>query len=473
MRRYEWVCELFDKEIDKQKSFELKFLVFDTFAKFMIKNNIEDGSTCKLETKIIGLYAKELKNDNLDICNPESSDKILHIVTTPYLTGGHTRLMENLSQMERIPSDLLVVKLGEEEPVLKRLKEYFDEIKLIKQTSALERLKMIVKFCKSYKTIILHIHRDDVETIVALGALKPLNNVRVIFVNHADHVMSFGYSISDIRLQISRYGFDRDNVFFPENKSSFIGIPLNINASPIKKVDLNKPFTIVTSGAPGKYKPQKGMSFISIAKYLLVRYPLCNLIAIGPNFKTNYWWWWLKFIYPTRLKVVKSLDYDSYTTVMNKTDVFLDSYPMPGGTAFVEQYLNGKNCIGLTAPLQGYTPAEILKNIDVSELNIIGNMHKSKKIECEISKVHGFDNVKSRYVDVLYNFHTHAIPDSLTHDCNVELDFYTETKIKTIDINTLRMVLTNRKFIFKFLNSISLYDILFEFIKSSIKRVKF
>jgi len=55
--------------------------------------------------------------------NYVSRKKSLFIITIPYLTGGHTRLMENLSLMMPADRDLLITRSAEYE-VKKRL-EFF------------------------------------------------------------------------------------------------------------------------------------------------------------------------------------------------------------------------------------------------------------------------------------------------------------------------------------------------------------
>ena len=47
-------------------------------------------------------------------------------------------------------------------------------------------------------------------------------------------------------------------------------------------------------------------------------------------------------------------EYDEYLRLTGGSDYYIDSHPMPGGTAFVEQFLKGKPCIGLKSKFFGY-----------------------------------------------------------------------------------------------------------------------
>ena len=85
--------------------------------------------------------------------------------------------------------------------------------------------------------------------------------------------------------------------------------------------------------------------------------------------------------------------------ITKKAECYIDSYPMPGGTAFVEQFLNGIPCIGLKSNFFGYTPLEKIKKDSVEE--IIYQLknpppeEEIKIIQELIFKVHGFSQVRN------------------------------------------------------------------------------
>lgn len=82
----------------------------------------------------------------------------------------------------------------------------------------------------------------------------------------------------------------------------------------------------------------------------------------------------------------------------------MDSYPTPGGTAFAEQLVSGRRCVGLRAPIQGYSPADNLKSKNVDDLmtSILQCDNDPAVIE-SVYAVNGYDAVKARYLACLYD----------------------------------------------------------------------
>ncbi len=121
---------------------------------------------------------------------------------------------------------------------------------------------------------------------------------------------------------------------------------------------------------------------------------------------SGYWWWFLKLRFWRRLKLYKSLPYDKYMEFLGSADFYLDSYPMGGGTAFVEQYSRGFPCSGLVSPVQGYSPAERLKVRSLEELSELirkGGHDFDSQLHDDVLYVHGMEEGKKRYLGALYD----------------------------------------------------------------------
>ncbi|HFG1963071.1 TPA: hypothetical protein ACGF38_003714, partial [Vibrio cholerae] len=138
--------------------------------------------------------------------------------------------------------------------------------------------------------------------------------------------------------------------------------------------------------------------------------------VIGASLITNYWWWWSKFKFFNKLKINKSLPYNDYIEITKNADLYIDSHPMPGGTAFVEQFIQGNPCVGLKSGFFGYTPLEIIKKDNVEQVfDLLLNppaMDEINKIQKLNFEVHGFSQVKKRFRDVIYNGEVHSNPMS-------------------------------------------------------------
>ncbi|MBX7275806.1 hypothetical protein K2E95_08610 [Pseudomonas sp. ERGC3:01] len=98
------------------------------------------------------------------------------------------------------------------------------------------------------------------------------------------------------------------------------------------------------------------------------------------------------------------MPYESYLKLLDSADFYVDSYPTPGGTAFAEQLFKGRRCVGLRAPIQGYSPADNLKDGSVDDFmtSILHRQNGSEIIESVLA-VNGYEAVKARYQACLYD----------------------------------------------------------------------
>ncbi|MGL5667305.1 MAG: hypothetical protein ACRDD9_14345, partial [Shewanella sp.] len=133
-------------------------------------------------------------------------------------------------------------------------------------------------------------------------------------------------------------------------------------------------------------------------------YKQSTMQVIGAKPMWDYWWWCSKLKCGGRLILSKSLPYEEYLKVTGNAKLYIDSHPMPGGTAFAEQFLQGRLCTGLKSYFKGYTPAEMLKrdnkeevvrfidNVDCLELSLVKEL---------MGKIHGINSVKERFLNSL------------------------------------------------------------------------
>ncbi len=161
--------------------------------------------------------------------------------------------------------------------------------------------------------------------------------------------------------------------------------------------------------------------------------------VIGVNIIKNYWWLFLKLKYLKKLKLYKALSYKKYIDTTSKADCYIDSHPFPGGTAFVEQFLNGTPCIGLKSNFFGYSPLEIIKKDSVEEiieqLKNPPSDEEIKSIQELIFEVHAFSRVKYRLKNTLEigmifnnpmikNIHNQDLRFFTHKNINITVDFF-------------------------------------------------
>lgn len=421
------------------------------FGETLFNNQIPLFDISNLEEKLIEKTYSNI--NNISSFNIENKE-LLFVITEPYITGGHTRLMENLALMLDENKELIVTK-GMKAEVKNRLNNFFPKIiecyRDISEDSVSYINKLINNFIK-YDSIILNIHPQDIYSVIACGIAKKIKkNLKIYFVNHADHAFTYGITVADFWFEISLLGSKIDDLRNMKANRTFLGIPINKPDSDFFKnvnyTSLLHSTNFMTAASSIKYKPFNNQSIFPLINKLLTSNKNFSVSVIGVDIMRNYWWWFIKLRFFNKLKLYKSLPYEKYMEITKKADCYIDSHPMPGGTAFVEQFLNGIPCIGLKSPFFGYTPLEKIKKD--SEQKII-EMLKNPPTDEEISniqklifKVHGFSQVRNRFRNTL-NFFIVSNNPMVDNVENKDLTFFTNKNIN-ISVDFFKFLLKNDK----------------------------
>lgn len=360
-----------------------------------------------------GIYDDpELENILTDRCliEVEKGEALLpfkdciHLISEPYLIGGHTRLMEQLSTMHSEKPDLLITRKSDKKAI-ERTQNFFNNCTVVKSGTPLQRIVQIIGYLKAYKRVVLHIHPDDMVAVIACRILKGFTGAQIFFVNHADHVFTYGSTVADVYFEISTFGLRRDMKKNISGNKSFLGIPLSTQLVPKKHrlPEKEAALNFFSAASPFKFKPVKEYDSRPAIDRILTEFKNSTFWIVGANPYTNTWWWPLKLKYWRRFKILSSVPYESYLKILEKADFYVDSYPTPGGTAFAEQLVSGRRCVGLRAPIQGYSPADNLKSSSVDDLiTSILQFDNDESVTESVYTVNGYDAVKSRYLACLY-----------------------------------------------------------------------
>lgn len=394
----------------------------------------------------------------------------LFVISEGYAAGGHTRLMENLSQM--IPSKpTVLITRPTEQSVITRFKKYFEKVIVCfkdKSNDDLEYIRSLAKEMVNYEKLILNTHPDDIHTVIACDIAKKLNkHLKVYFVNHADHIATYGVTVSDVWYEISLCGqqLDKYRGILPETQISFLGIPINKPKSGfLKKVNYNYSAAgnrFLTAASSNKYELDDNATMMPLLDEILTMNSNNRVSIISSGIEFNPFFRKLKKKYPNRVKFHSSLPYDDYIKLSEDTDFYIDSFPMTGGTAFVEQFLNGKPCIGLQTNFYGYTPLDLVKRSTIDEtLELLTTPPSDgflNELNSKISEVHGFERVEERFLSSLYDdiFSKNPMDEymrfrKIKKNDNVYLSWNTFKKILTVSkLNFINLILS--KYFFKLL----------------------
>gem|GEM_PF-1172369 len=289
----------------------------------------------------------------------------LHVATELYRSGGHTPIAANLIESAPAASDVLLTRMTNVEMAAEVLGVPQDRIHTVGDIrDAILRVKSMVDIMVQYDRVILHVHPDDVTCAVAVRFAKRFRPaIQVGFINHADHAFSAGIGIADRVFEISTYGWGLRQARRTETTSSFIGLPIK---KPVQQDHAPPIATSVTfmTGAPAfKFRPRLGMALPPVLGRLLDEQPRSRLIVVGPK-ATDWWWLQVRVTHFRRVRFSRVVPKVKYRSILDRCTVYINSYPIGGGTAFPEALMSGCSVAGLQGVGMGYSYADPLLSAD-------------------------------------------------------------------------------------------------------------
>ncbi len=217
--------------------------------------------------------------------------RVLHVATTVYDTGGHSRLIKNWIENDEGSTHSLVLILQGNLSVPDWLSEAVQKSAgiltvLSAQLSHLQRassLRELAQECAD--TVILHIHPDDVVPIVAFAdpGLPPVG-----LMNHADHVFWLGASVADLVIDMRSFGVELTKARRFPKQSALLPLPLKFKASSVSREEARRRLkltdadvALLSIGSSYKYKPTGAHNFYETVDEILDRNPTARLFVVG------------------------------------------------------------------------------------------------------------------------------------------------------------------------------------------------
>lgn len=296
-------------------------------------------------------------------------NNICLIVSELYSNGGHSSVV--LNWMKSFKDDAnhhLIITRDVKEVVKKMLvNNQIPHTFCIKKKSAL--VQEILFKTASAKHIVLHIHPNDIESAIAARILAKAGK-KIFFYNHADHVFSYGISSAEVVCELSNYGIELNKRLDRAKSTCFIGIPIkyrtgndSISFTSNKQLSIKK---VLTCGSSYKYSPSDVFFGDFINKMLNTENNII-IMVVGSTGKES-WWKDYRKNWDDKVKFLGTLTHNEYMNIMKEADVYVDSFPITGGTAFPEALLNGLMVSGLKNPIQGYSPVDELRVDNIESL---------------------------------------------------------------------------------------------------------
>lgn len=313
-----------------------------------------------LTEKLAPCFAQELS-----ACQKQDGDDVVLIASALFDAFGHSAVVDKWLRIMggKCPHKLIVTR-SIAEKISGKIKSY--NVPVYRCTSrGIAGIKEILRAADSAKLIVLHTHPDDIGAVIAARLLKSIG-ITTVFYNHADHVFSYGISGADIVCEISLYGLKISKCSQRvSGKSILLGIPLTQTAYNSKEHEpatttTGRLKTVLSCGSGYKYKPGGGHNFADLVNRVLEERKDVQIVLVGPSGKEK---WWSDPIsrWGARLRFTGILPADDYAGLLKTADVYVDSFPLCGGTSFPEALLAGVPTTGLNVPIQGYTFADELR----------------------------------------------------------------------------------------------------------------
>jgi len=313
--------------------------------------------------------------------------RILHVLSTTYRTGGHTRLVKRWIE-NAFPDEIHSIVITNQE--YGSIPDWLEHavratggncFVLDTKAALSTRASLLREIARSWADmVVLHIHPNDPIPVVAFAVddLPP-----VVFSNHADHVFWLGASVADIVADIRPAGqslsLRRRNV----RESTILPIPLpepkrQWNRSMARK-ELGLPAEVpvlLSVGSTYKYKPMGGYCFTDYALQLVDQVPDAVLLVIGPDNK-GMW----KEANKASNGRIRALGVKENLQLYNAAaDIYLEGFPISSLTAMLEAALSGANVINSPVVL-----SSVLSSDDVSlnhfRVNFKGSMKYTETIK--------------------------------------------------------------------------------------------
>ena len=321
-------------------------------ARFLITNAFGQYRCDAIERSVLACLGES------PACPADRSEHALHIITEAYPYGGHTRFLKQVLEASDLRDHILVSGSTSLDEAVEILQVEPSRIIKIEQGDVRLEIVAMAKAIARFKTAYLYIHPDDVRTAVAALMAKAMrSDLKIGFINHADHSFSTGLAASDFVFELSSYGWGLREARQISDRASFIGIPI----APSQKVfceSENKSYAF-SAGAGYKYKPFRQHSLPPLLMALLREHPQLSMIVVGPDPK-DPWWKPLRH-FDNRVTVRRAVPYNDYLKYLEECKFFIDSYPKPGGTVFAEALISGASVIGLKGGSWGYSCADALR----------------------------------------------------------------------------------------------------------------
>ena len=280
--------------------------------------------------------------------------RVLHVATTVYESGGHTRLIESWMRNDDSSAHSLVLLHQRGHGVRAELSRSISTsggelIILPDEGPLLDKARLLRHIARSgYDCIVLHTHPNDVLPLVALATSEC---PPVAVMNHADHAFWLGVSVADMVVEFRDFGARLSRERRGARENIIIPLPLDFTST-IERTAARERLGIpdgevmlLSIGSSYKYAPTEEYDFFRTMREVLDRNPTARLYLVGVSAGDL-----AGFGVPghERMELIGTIsDPEIYEAA---ADLYLEGFPQGSYTAFFETAARGICPVLLYAP---------------------------------------------------------------------------------------------------------------------------
>tara|TARA_Y100000780_G_scaffold191058_1_gene178959 strand:- start:45702 stop:47177 length:1476 start_codon:yes stop_codon:yes gene_type:complete len=305
-------------------------------AEFAATNPCGVFSSPELE----GLLCQIAQNHPCLLTSDPKKNSVLHVMTTGYKTGGHTRVVEKWAKHrpEKTHHDVLFIdQHADDTPdfLYDSLESEGLKCLHLKGLTPLEKGLELRKLAMNYEQVVLHTHMHDPVPLLAFGTedfLRP-----VIYYNHADHIFWLGVSIADIVVDLTPEGERFSQTRRGVQESTVLPVPITTEGAdtPCDKTAARKTLHLPQSkrimlsiGGSWRYAPVGELNFPEYCTELLKKYDDLVIVIVGVEPNDRHWGRAVKAYDASRLKLVgRVFDKAKYQKYIDAADFYVEALP--------------------------------------------------------------------------------------------------------------------------------------------------
>jgi hypothetical protein len=346
---------LLDNELKQARAFikagrtAEALIILTDVARFAWFNYTGYHASAKLESSLLQISKQVVPYNPRYLKESTGIQKVLHVTTFIYETGGHTPLMLKWIQRDSVLREhdvFITLQPSVQMPVKQFEKHNFNKERVIfwrdKNESFTDIATLLQQKSQEYDLVVLHTHPDDIIPVLAFANYK---STPVYLLNHADHSFWLGASVLDGLVQIREINYDVDAIRrgIPKEKQFYLPIP--VDDIPVQTSDRNKiaaklgienfETILLSTSSENKFVFFKDYNYFESIIPVLEQNPQAVLLLVGVRPES----WMGKKYQHSQIKFLGIRMPSELAEIESITDIYVENLPYSSFTALLQVFM--------------------------------------------------------------------------------------------------------------------------------------